>query len=216
MFKLSSSFAHFLIISLCFYNPSLGIPVHSILHPREPTYPPKIPADLLPLYFITCATNAELIANGQSLKDATPYGTALRFQLHLKKTKSTSPSPVVLRFLLYDLNQGIPPLAVPAKCLGGYAVVKFNLVHSNVDIEDLVGIPALSKYKNRKTEDAETVPDVRDVVILRDEQDEKVVVVVLLNNIVASPPTLMYAEHSMGGTAGEAWEGLQERRGQIC
>ncbi|KAJ3997650.1 hypothetical protein F5050DRAFT_1806656 [Lentinula boryana] len=194
---------------------SLGIPVVEAIplverRSNEPTakvlYPQKPSIDLIPLYFFTCASIADSIANGKSFKDATPYGTAFRFDLPIKLS-SVSTSKRVLRYLLYNPSLGIPPESKPsANCFENHAVIEFHLAHPDADIEDLVGIPQLShKVDKGPSTDTKTVSSNRDIIILPYEQEKKIVTAVLLNDIVASPPTLRYVSHSTGRTPEAAW-----------
>ncbi|KAJ3733243.1 hypothetical protein DFJ43DRAFT_1070052 [Lentinula guzmanii] len=230
------------VITFSCFCLSLGIPVIEAIplierRSTESTakvhYPQKPSIDLIPLYFFTCASIADSIANGNSFKDATPYGTAFKFQLPIESS-SVSTSKRVLRYLLYNPSLGIPADAKPtATCLENHAVVggcppfldiycsitiylslslviEFHLAHPDADIEDLVGIPQLSHKvlkKAQKPQDpsTNTISDNRDIIILPYEQEKKIVTAVLLNDIVASPPTLRYVRHSAGRTPEAAW-----------
>ncbi|KAJ3769315.1 hypothetical protein FB446DRAFT_748444 [Lentinula raphanica] len=216
-------------------NPNSG-PGHAVpkcQFASQTRYPAPSPLDLIPLYFFTCAANAEKLAKGASLEGQTPYGTKFKFPLSKDVTPSMKKEtqtvshvrreelvPKVLRFLLYDVKGRIPEDAKPDRCLNGaFVVVKFNLNFRNLDIADYVGLEEIersSQSEKHSPEDIDTVSDNREAIVTTFEKDGSTgTAVVLRGKIAASPPTLMIDSYCTGNTPEEAWSSMGEQRGNL-
>ncbi|KAJ3828721.1 hypothetical protein F5880DRAFT_1502871 [Lentinula raphanica] len=181
----------------------------SIIVCFQTRYPPPSPLDLIPLYFFTCAANAETLAKGASLEGQTPYGTKFKFPLSKDVTpsmkKETQTVSHVRREELVPKGR-IPEDAKPDRCLNGAFVV--------VNYVGLEEIERSSQSEKHSPEDIDTVSDNREAIVTTFEKDGSIgTAVVLRGKIAASPPTLMVDSYCTGNTPEEAWSSMVEQRG---